>query len=116
VALEVPSAELRMAWSLSMGVGPVGAVLAVRVELPDPLSVLSEATAVAPACRIECVRKSKALGCCAMLDCCYSCTYNVQSNGILAVAAIQHCAAICWRTVYCCTFADMVRQLAADAS
>jgi len=51
VPLEVPSAELRMAWSLSMGVGPVGAVLAVGVELPDPLSVLSEATAAAPACK-----------------------------------------------------------------
>ncbi len=56
VALEVPSAELRMIWSLSMGVGPVGAVLAVGVELPDPLSVLSEATAAAPACKMECVK------------------------------------------------------------
>lgn len=56
MTLEVPSAELRMVWSLSMGVGPVGAVLAEGVELPDPLSVLSEATAAAPACRIECVK------------------------------------------------------------
>lgn len=51
MTLEVPSPELRMVWSLSMGVGPVGAVLAVGVELPDPLSVLSEATAAAPVCK-----------------------------------------------------------------
>ncbi len=56
MALEVPSAELRMVWSLSVGVGPVGAVLAVGVELPEPVSVLSEATAAAPACKMKSVK------------------------------------------------------------